>query len=83
MQVGDDGFYSTSPDPYGGFDDEITYVVKLPKGAKGMYVDSISKHRGEQELLLQRGSQFIIEDIEQGSYSNEAVVYMTWIGVKK
>ena len=29
-----------------------------------MYVDSISQHEGEKEFLLNRGSKFIVEDVE-------------------
>lgn len=65
MVIQDKGFMSASPDPHGGFTGEaIEYVIKVPKGTNAMYVDSISKHRGEKELLLNAGTKFIVEDFE-------------------
>lgn len=62
--VEDKGFLSTSPDPYGGFSDDVEYIIKVPKGAQAMYVDLMSKHQGEKELLINAGSKFVIKDIE-------------------
>ena len=71
MVIQDKGFMSASPDPHGGFTGEnIEYVIKVPKGANAMYVDSISKHRGEKELLLNAGTKFIVEDFELNSSGN-------------
>ena len=66
--VQDKGFMSTSPDPYGGFNDDITYVIKVPKGTDAMYVAPISRHSSENELLLNAGTKFIVEDFEIDSY---------------
>lgn len=76
-------FFSTSPDPRGGFDRDIEYVVKVPKGSQGMYVDSISQHKGEEEFLLNRGGRFIVEDVEY--YSDNKTpkkIYMTLINLQ-
>lgn len=76
-------FLSTSPDPRGGFDKNIEYVVKVPKGSQGMYVDSISQHEGEKEFLLNRGGRFVIEDVEY--YSDNKTpkkIYMTLINLQ-
>lgn len=76
-------FLSTSPDPRGGFDKDIEYVVKVPKGSQGMYVDSISQHEGEKEFLLNRGGRFVIEDVEY--YSDNKTpkkIYMTLINLQ-
>lgn len=76
-------FLSTSPDPRGGFDRDIEYVVKVPKGSQGMYVDSISQLEGEKEFLLNRGGRFIIEDVE--CYSDNKTpkkIYMTLINLQ-
>lgn len=71
MVIQDKGFMSASPDPHGGFTGEnIEYVIKVPKGTNAMYVDSISKHRGEKELLLNAGTKFIVEDFELNSSGN-------------
>lgn len=76
-------FLSTSPDPRGGFDKDIEYVIKVPKGSQGMYVDSISQHEGEKEFLLNRGGKFIVEDVEY--YSDNKTpkkIYMTLINLQ-
>lgn len=76
-------FLSTSPDPRGGFGRDIEYVVKVPKGSQGMYVDSISQNEGEKEFLLNRGGRFIIEDVEY--YSDNKTpkkIYMTLINLQ-
>lgn len=76
-------FLSMSPDPRGGFDKDIEYVVKVPKGSQGMYVDSISQHEGEKEFLLNRGGRFIVEDVEY--YSDNKTpkkIYMTLINLQ-
>lgn len=76
-------FLSTSPDPRGGFDKDIEYVIKIPKGSQGMYVDSISQHEGEKEFLLNRGGKFIVEDVEY--YSDNKTpkkIYMTLINLQ-
>lgn len=68
--VEDKGFLSTSPDPYGGFSDDVEYIIKVPKGAQAMYVDLMSKHQGEKELLINAGSKFVIKDIELNDTGN-------------
>ena len=80
--VTDKGFMSTSPAFGGGFSGDIEYVVKIPKGSQAMYVDTISKHRGEQELLVNRGGKYIIEDVEFSSYGNVRKIYMTLKNLK-
>lgn len=78
-QVIDKGFTSTSPSPSGGFSGSIEYIIKVPKGSQAMYVDSISRYSGEQELLIQRGAQFKIEEIEFNSYGDVKKIYMTLV----
>lgn len=78
-QVIDKGFTSTSPSPSGGFSGNIEYIIKVPKGSQAMYVDSISRYSGEQELLIQRGAQFKIEEIEFNSYGDVKKIYMTLV----
>lgn len=78
-QVIDKGFTSTSPSPSGGFSGNIEYIIKVPKGSQAMYVGSISRYSGEQELLIQRGAQFKIEEIEFNSYGDVKKIYMTLV----
>lgn len=76
-------FLSTSSDPRGGFDKDIEYVVKVPKGSQGMYVDSISQNEGEKEFLLNRGGKFIVEDVEYYSDNKSPKkIYMTLINLQ-
>lgn len=71
MVIQDKGFMSASPSPYGGFTNkDIEYVIKVPKGTDAMYVDRISEHEGEKELLLNAGTKFIVEDFELNSSGN-------------
>lgn len=80
--VGDKGFTSTSPDPHGGFSGDIEYVIKLPKGSQAMYVDSISRFSGEQELLINCDSKYIVEEVEFNSYGEVKKIYMTLINLQ-
>ena len=80
--VTDKGFVSTSPSPSGGFDTGIEYIIKVPKGSQAMYVDTISRHRGEEELLINRGGKYIIEDVEFDSYGDVKKIYMTLKNLK-
>lgn len=75
--VTDKGFVSTSPASGGGFSGDIEYVIRLPEGSQAMYVDTISRHRGEQELLINRGGQYVVEDVEYNSWGDVKKIYMT------
>lgn len=79
----DHGFTSTSPDPNGGFDEDIEYVIKVPKGSEAAYVDKISMHEGELELLINRGGLYQIEDYDFSVSNGVEKVYMTLIGFSK
>ncbi len=74
--IQDKGFMSTTPATRGGFSGSIEYVIQVPQGSNAMYVDSISRHRGEQEMLLNAGTKFIIEDFEINSYDEIKKVFM-------
>lgn len=80
--VTDKGFMSTSPASGGGFSGSIEYIIKVPKGSQAMYVDTISRHRGEKELLINRGGKYIIEDVEFDSYGDVKKIYMTLKNLK-
>ena len=80
--VTDKGFVSTSPASGGGFSGDIEYVIKVPKGSQAMYVDTISRHRGEEELLINRGGKYFIEDVEFDSYGEVNKIYMTLKNLK-
>lgn len=76
----DNGFTSTSPDASGGFSDSIEYIIKVPKGSEAMYVDPISYYKGEQELLINRGARYKVQDVEFDSYGYVRKIYMELIG---
>lgn len=80
--VQDKGFTSTSPAPHGGFSGDIEYAIKVPKGSQAMYVDSISRYQGEQELLINCGGKYIIEEVEFNSYGSVNRIYMTLINLR-
>lgn len=80
--VEDKGFVSTSPSPHGGFSGSIEYVIKVPQGSQAMYVDSISKHQGEEELLINCGGKYMIEDVEFNDLGNVKKIYMTLINLQ-
>lgn len=76
-------FFSASPDPHGGFDKSIEYIVKVPKGSQAMYVDSISLIEGEKELLINRGGRYILEDVEYyDDNKTPKKIYMTLINLQ-
>lgn len=75
--VQDKGFVSTSPSPSGGFSGSIEYVIKLPQGSQAMYVDSISRFQGEEELLINCGGKFQVEGVDFDSYGSVRKIYMT------
>lgn len=76
-------FFSASPDPHGGFDKPIEYIVKVPKGSQAMYVDSISINEGEKELLINRGGRYILEDVEYyDDNKTPKKIYMTLINLQ-
>ena len=79
--VTEKGFLSTSPAPGGGFGGDIEYVIKLPKGSQAMYVDSISRHKGEEELLVNCGGKFKVEDVEFDRWGSVNKIYMTLINL--
>ena len=81
--VQDKGFLSTSPDPRGGFSENIEYVIKVPQGSQAMYVAPISNYKSEKELLINCGGKFMIEDVEFNSYGDVNKIYMTLVNLQK
>lgn len=78
----DKGFVSTSPSSRGGFSGSIEYIIKVPQGSQAMYVDSISRFSGEQELLINCGGKYMVEDVEFDSYGYVSKIYMTLKNLK-
>lgn len=80
--VEDKGFVSTSPSPHGGFSGSIEYIIRLPQGSQAMYVDTISRFQGEEELLINCGGKYMVEDVEFNSYGDVKKIYMTLKNLK-
>ena len=80
--VEDKGFTSTSPASGGGFGGDIEYVIKLPKGSQAMYVDSISHFQGEEEILINCGSKYVVEGLEFNDYGDVKKIFMTLINLQ-
>lgn len=59
------GFCSTGVNSGAGWDKEVVLEIVAPKGTTGMYVDPISRHRGEEEFLIQRGAIFEVREASQ------------------
>lgn len=72
----DNGFVSTTLDKETpGIFGKTVMKIRVPKGAKGAFIDTIGKRAGgdkpENELLLPRGSKFrIISAQRQGNRTN-------------
>lgn len=76
-------FFSASPDPHGGFNKSIEYIIKVPKGSQAMYIGSISMNEGEKELLINRGGRYILEDVEYyDDNKTPKKIYMTLINLQ-
>ena len=80
--VEDKGFVSTSPNAFGGFSGSIEYVIKLPEGSQAMYIAPISQFKSEQELLINCGGKYMIDDVEFNSYGDVRKIYMTLKNLK-
>lgn len=76
-------FFSASPDPYGGFNKSIEYIIKVPKGSQAMYIGNISMNEGEKELLINRYGRYILEDVEYyDDNKTPKKIYMTLINLQ-
>lgn len=60
------GFMSTGTNA-GSAWSGLKLEVYLPKGSQAMYVDPISRYKGEYEILVQRNSTFVIEEVRTDS----------------
>lgn len=74
--VQDKGFLSTSVGGRAAFSGQVMMEVECPKGTPMAYVDHISKHSGENEMLLQKGLYYRVLRIEKKTvgYSTTFVV---------
>ena len=61
----------------------VTTVIKTPKGTKGLFVDPVSKHRGESEFMYQRGTKLKVLKIETDSHGQLKKIYLEAVQKKK
>ena len=76
--VKDLGFMSTTPYSRGGFGGDVNYIINAPKGTQLLYVDEISLHEGEKEMLLNAGTNFLIEKIELNGCSTNVFMKVVY-----
>jgi hypothetical protein len=79
--VNDKGFMSTTPSVSGDFQiplDSVDYYIKIPQGSHAAYIEGVSQHRGEQEMLLIDDSKFVVEQIRDAG-RGKTEVFMTLI----
>ena len=63
-QWSDDGFMSTAVNP-GGSWSGVKFEIICPKGTKGMYIGKKSSHPGENEFLIDKGTQFRVVGVDK------------------
>ncbi len=70
---------STSIDPQ-KWSGSVQMILRIPKGSKAAYVDSISANKGEREMLLQRGARYKVLDYEKSGPQGLPRIYceVTW-----
>lgn len=59
-----DGYLSTSIGTKSAFDGDVHIAFVAPKGTPMGWVDPISKHKGEREMLGARGLRYVIHDVK-------------------
>ena len=81
--VEDKGFTSASPFASGGFTyARYEYVIEVPKGSQATYVGTYSVHPSEDELLINCGARFMVNDIEFDSNGNVKTIFMKLINLQ-
>jgi hypothetical protein len=65
-ELEDKGFYATSVGGHSAMGGQLTIETEIPAGTFGAYIDTISTHQGEHELLLAAGTRFKVLRIEEG-----------------
>lgn len=61
----DDGFMSTSriANKFNASDSAVSMIINVPKEATTLFVENISSFSGEAEVLFNRGSKLVLQDI--------------------
>lgn len=74
----DAGFMSTSSGAEGAaFSSQpILLEIEVPKGTPAAYVDAISQHKGERELILAAGLRYRVISVKKAPHSGQIIVRM-------
>ena len=85
MRFAENGFASTAANWEKAWHKPVMLDIVAPKGTKGMYVDLISRHSGEKEIMLQNGTFFEIRSAGMAWHHYEEVMKLdvVVIGSKK
>lgn len=69
----DPAFLSTSIKEGGVFSGNVQMIIKVPKGTQSRYVNDISYHKSEKELILGRETRMVIHSVEEttGNYGEK------------
>lgn len=67
MIVTDKGFMSTGTHQDSAWRADVKYTIFARKGVQGMYVDPISRNKGEYEFLFNRDTEFKVHMIRTNS----------------
>ena len=67
MVVTDKGFMSTGTHQDSAWRADVKYTIFAQKGVQGMYVDPISRTKGEYEFLFNRDTEFKVHMIRTNS----------------
>lgn len=67
-------FISTSVTKKGTLKNEVLLEINVPKGAKGAYVEKISKYPNQREFLIDKGSTFRILEKKNNYVKLEVII---------
>jgi hypothetical protein len=70
----DKGFLSTTPITGKGFHSEIDFRIELPTGTKAAYISPISNFQSEKEMLVQKGTRFIVTGVDKTTVYLKALI---------
>lgn len=72
----DPGFTSTSVASRRGW---IQMRISVPAGTRGAYVEGVTKNKGETEMILDAGTHYRIDRVEQNR-DGDTIMHMTVVG---
>lgn len=79
-RASDDAFMSTGVSPGKAWSGPKV-VALVPKGTHALYVEPVSRNKGEKELLVQRGSRYEVVKVEQSA--SGVTAYVRLVGFER